>query len=92
MFNRPRANPIDAVIGARIRLARRERKVSQSALAACIGHSLTTVQNYEKGKNRITAATLLLVARSLETPATYFYADLDGSAGVTPGPLAPSHG
>jgi transcriptional regulator with XRE-family HTH domain len=64
---------IDALIGARVRLLREKRKMSQTALGDRIGVSFQQVQKYERGTNRISASALFQIARALEVlPADFF--------------------
>lgn len=42
--------------------------MSQEALAAEIGITFQQVQKYEKGQNRVAAATLVDIARALDAP------------------------
>ena len=54
---------IDAMVGARVRLLRERRKMSQTALGEAIGVSFQQVQKYERGANRISASALFLTDR-----------------------------
>jgi transcriptional regulator with XRE-family HTH domain len=58
---------LDGVIGARIRARRQEIGVSQERLAEAIGVTFQQVQKYEKGINRVSAATLYAIADALDT-------------------------
>lgn len=65
--NSPRsASAVDAQIGARIRARRSQIAMSQETLAAKIGVTFQQVQKYEKGVNRVSAATLLDIAEVLD--------------------------
>ncbi len=48
-----RPDPIDVQVGARLRLARVNRNVSQERLAEALGVTFQQVQKYEKGVNRM---------------------------------------
>ncbi len=72
-----KTNPIDIHVGARMRLMRLERSISQCALGAAIGVSFQQVQKYEKGANRIGASTLWAIAQALKAPVGSFYDGLD---------------
>ena len=64
---------IDALIGARVRVLREQRKMSQTALGDYIGVTFQQVQKYERGKNRISASVLFKIARAFEVhPADFF--------------------
>jgi transcriptional regulator with XRE-family HTH domain len=58
-------DPIDAEVGARIRLRRRSLKMSQTRLATAVGLSFQQVQKYELGRNRVSASMLVRIARAL---------------------------
>lgn len=58
-------DPIDVAVGARIRARRVALKISQTALAKALGLTFQQVQKYEKGANRVSASTLVRVAREL---------------------------
>lgn len=68
----------NAAIGARIRMARRLRGVSQTELGARIGVTFQQVQKYERAGNTVSAGGLLEIARVLELPVTFFYDDCEG--------------
>src|ERR1700729_1478607 len=61
-------NPIDEAVGARIRLLRKRRKMSQEELGKAIGVTFQQVQKYENGKNRVGASRLHMVATALNVP------------------------
>ncbi len=55
-------DPLDALVGARIRVFRIHRRISQTDLANQIGVTFQQVQKYEKGTNRIGASRLSRIA------------------------------
>jgi transcriptional regulator with XRE-family HTH domain len=57
--------PLDAMVGAKIRIFRVNRGISQTALADQIGVSFQQVQKYEKGANRVGASRLSEIASVL---------------------------
>lgn len=61
-------NATDALIGARVRSLRNERKMSQSTLAAAIGMTFQQVQKYELGRNRISGSRISQIATALGVP------------------------
>ena len=67
----------DIELGRRIRLRRCELKLSLAKLADLLGVSYQLVQKYEKGINRVGAARLQQIARTLGVPIIFFY-DGDG--------------
>jgi transcriptional regulator with XRE-family HTH domain len=70
-------NPVDEAVGARIRLLRKRRKMSQEQLGQAIGVTFQQIQKYENGKNRVGASRLHRVAIALDVPITELF---DGSA------------
>ena len=64
---------VDALVGARVRLLRERRKMSQTALGEKVGVSFQQVQKYERGTNRISASALFQIARALDVlPSDFF--------------------
>jgi transcriptional regulator with XRE-family HTH domain len=61
-------NPVDSLVGGRIRLLRKRRKMSQSDLGKALGVTFQQIQKYENGKNRVGASRLHLVATALNVP------------------------
>jgi transcriptional regulator with XRE-family HTH domain len=58
-------DPLDAMVGAKIRIFRTHRGMSQSDLAGKIGVAFQQVQKYEKGSNRVGASRLSRIASVL---------------------------
>jgi transcriptional regulator with XRE-family HTH domain len=58
-------DPLDVMVGARIRIFRVHRGVSQIDLAEQIGVTFQQVQKYERGINRVGAGRLLRIATTL---------------------------
>src|SRR5690349_4709820 len=63
---RRKSEPLDAMVGAKVRVFRLNRGISQTALAEQLGVSFQQVQKYEKGANRIGANRLSQIAAALE--------------------------
>lgn len=63
----PKANThaIDKSIGGRLKMYRQRANISQTALGKHLGVSFQQVQKYENGTNRVSAATLIKIARFL---------------------------
>lgn len=82
-------NPIDAHVGARVRLRRMLIGMSQERLGELLGVTFQQVQKYEKGANRIGASRLYEISRILDVPVQFFFDDLpqDGDR-----PIARPHG
>jgi len=86
-------DPIDAHVGARLRLRRMMLGVSQENLAAGVGVTFQQIQKYEKGQNRVGASRLLQLSRALSAPVGYFFEGAPGAtddAGAPPPPDAAS--
>ena len=60
-----KSGPLDAMVGARIRMFRINRGMSQTTLAERIGVSFQQVQKYELGANRVGASRLSQIASVL---------------------------
>ncbi len=73
-------SPVDAHVGARIRLRRKLLGLSQQQLAEKLGLTFQQVQKYERGVNRVSASKLYETARLLQAPVTHFFEGLDGQA------------
>lgn len=54
-------------------MRRRLLGVSQERLAEALGLTFQQVQKYERGANRVSASKLYEIARTLQTPVTYFF-------------------
>ncbi len=80
-----RASPIDAHVGARIRLRRTLMGMSQERLGEALGLTFQQVQKYERGVNRVGASRLFDLSRVLDVPISFFFDDM-------PEPLATLHG
>ncbi|MEL6267306.1 MAG: helix-turn-helix transcriptional regulator [Pseudomonadota bacterium] len=79
---------IDAYIGARLKMRRQAKGMSQEQLGHEISLTFQQVQKYEKGLNRIGAGRLFHIAEVLGVDVGYFYEGLarrdrpaDGSEG-----------
>lgn len=76
-----RASPIDAHVGARVRLRRTLLGMSQEKLGDALGLTFQQVQKYERGVNRIGASRLFDLARVLDVPIGFFFDDLPPERG-----------
>ena len=75
-----RNHATDRHLGARVRFARIEKKISQTLLGEQLGISFQQVQKYELGKDRISASQLLNIARVLDKDISFFFEDLAAEA------------
>ena len=74
------ADPIDVAVGARIRLFRKMRGLSQQALADSAGVTFQQIQKYERGANRVSASMLARIAETLQAPVAELFGDDSAAA------------
>jgi len=89
-----RIEPVDVLVGQRVRAYRLARQMSQSALADKVGVTFQQIQKYEKGTNRIGSSRLDRIATVLGVGITALFAERDGDrSGYDPldGLLAQPH-
>lgn len=72
-----RLTALDRHVGARVRLARQSRGISQGDLGRQVGLTFQQVQKYERGFNRISAGRLYEMAIILDVDVTFFFEGLD---------------
>lgn len=76
-------DPVDLAVGARIRLLRKVRGLSQQALAEVAGVTFQQIQKYERGANRVSASMLARIASALDTPVSEMFGEsASGGGGV----------
>ena len=75
-FDPNKLDAIDAHIGRRIRMRRRQLGLNQSELARRIGVTFQQVHKYETGQSAVTAARLFAIATALGSVLEYFYDDV----------------
>ena len=75
-------DPIDVMVGARIRDRRKALGLSQESLAHELGLTFQQVQKYERASNRISASKLVPTAKFLNTTCAYLL-------GENPSPIRP---
>jgi transcriptional regulator with XRE-family HTH domain len=76
------ADPIDIAVGARIRLLRKVRGLSQQALAEAAGVTFQQIQKYERGANRVSASMLSRIAGTLQAPVSEMFGEVNPVAGA----------
>ena len=87
-----KSGPLDAMVGAKIRMFRINRGMSQTALAERIGVTFQQVQKYEKGANRVGASRLSQIASVLGiSVGELFGPSGDGSGDGSVGLNSPVH-
>ena len=73
------AHPVDALVGARVRLGRQIAGLSQRRLAEAVGTTFQQIQKYESGSNRIGAGRLSDIAAALGMPVAWFFEGATGT-------------
>jgi transcriptional regulator with XRE-family HTH domain len=73
------ATGMDIQVGRQLKARRKIMSISQKQIGEALGVSFQQVQKYEKGTNRIGAGQLQIIAKLLNVPVSYFYAD-DGAS------------
>jgi transcriptional regulator with XRE-family HTH domain len=74
------ANPIDRHVGARIRMQRMVRRLSQTELGNEVGVTFQQVQKYENGVNRVSASRLQQFANVLKVRPDFFFEEASAKA------------
>jgi transcriptional regulator with XRE-family HTH domain len=72
-----RVSNSDREVGRRVKLRRIDLGYSQEEVGKALGVSFQQVQKYEKGINRISAGRLQQIAKLLEAPILFFFAEDD---------------
>jgi len=75
-------DPVDVLVGRRVRLQRRQLGLSQERLASSLGLTFQQIQKYERGANRISASKLYQIACCLQVEISYFFDGLPSPIGV----------
>ncbi|WP_303831577.1 helix-turn-helix domain-containing protein [Asticcacaulis taihuensis] len=75
-------HPIDAYVGARLRIRRKSLGLSQQALADALGLTFQQVQKYERAGNRVSASKLHEMAKVLKVPVAYFFEGFEENDGT----------
>jgi transcriptional regulator with XRE-family HTH domain len=79
--NEALADPVDVAVGARIRLLRKVRGLSQQALAEAAGVTFQQIQKYERGANRVSASMLSRIATTLKAPVAEMFGEASPASG-----------
>jgi transcriptional regulator with XRE-family HTH domain len=77
-------NDIDVRIGERIRTLRTHIGLSQKELASQLDIVFQQLQKHEKGTSRVPASRLYDIARALNTPISYFFAENETTSSKRP--------
>jgi transcriptional regulator with XRE-family HTH domain len=70
-----RKNPVDILVGSRIRMRRIMRGYSARLLSEALGVSEAQLARWELGSNRVGAARLKEISEFLQEPASAFFED-----------------
>lgn len=93
-----KVTPGDQVVGSRVRLRRKQLRMSQETLGEALGITFQQIQKYENGTNRVGAVRLCEISKLLGVPINYFFESLTAvnssqpEVPVTPSVLAVSGG
>ncbi|MCZ2722086.1 helix-turn-helix transcriptional regulator [Marinomonas sp. 15G1-11] len=68
---------IDATVGRRIQLRRKELRISAASLSEKIGISQQQLSRYERGVNKINVSHLFHISVFLESPISWFFLDCE---------------
>ena len=83
-----KSGPLDAMVGAKIRMFRINRGMSQTVLAERIGVTFQQMQKYEQGAHRVGASRLAQIASVLDVSVGEFF---ESSRVGLPGLDSPVH-
>lgn len=64
-----------ALLGARIRMAREQRGISQDELARLLSRDQRSISEYENGKRRLAALDIPRLAEILDVSVLFFFED-----------------
>jgi transcriptional regulator with XRE-family HTH domain len=78
-----KSGPLDALVGARIRMFRMNRGMSQAGLAERTGVTHQQLQKYERGTERVGASRLSRIATVLDVSVGELFESEAGSSGVS---------
>lgn len=71
---------VDLHVGARLRLRRKNLRLSQAFVSEAVGLTFQQLQKYERGANRISASKLHALASVLSISADWFFEGLPDPA------------
>ena len=81
---RQKPDPVDAHVGANIRLFRSAKGLTQTAIGDALGVTFQQVQKYERGANRVGPARLTKLSKLLGVPVSRFFEDHEGTVSLGP--------
>ncbi len=65
--------PVDRLVGQNIRIFRKAKGLSQTALGDGLGVTFQQIQKYENGVNRVGSGRLAKIAQVLDVPVSRFF-------------------
>jgi transcriptional regulator with XRE-family HTH domain len=74
-MEKKKPNPIDVLVGSRVRMRRLMLGLSQEKLGERLGLTFQQVQKYEKGSNRVGASRLVAISEVLNVAPSLFFQD-----------------
>ena len=75
---------IDIHVGGRVKIRRKNLRMSQTTLGEAVGVSFQQAQKYERGANRISASRLFEISQVLDVPVSYFFDGMPGEIADRP--------
>jgi transcriptional regulator with XRE-family HTH domain len=87
-----RVTAVDAHVGARIRLRRKQLGMTQEALAKATGVTFQQCHKRERGENRVSVGALYDTASATGTPISWFFEELPDPVDGNPHATAPGTG
>jgi transcriptional regulator with XRE-family HTH domain len=84
---RRKSDQLDAMVGAKVRVFRINRGISQTTLAEQLGVTFQQVQKYEKGTNRIGASRLSQIATALDISVAELFEPSNGKTSEIDSPF-----
>lgn len=75
---------VDIHVGQRVRALRKDRGMSQTALAEALDLTFQQIQKYERGFNRISASTLYAISRVFVVPVGSLFEGMAGAEEPAP--------
>ncbi len=76
-------SPIDVHVGARLRVRRALRGMTQTNLGDAIGVSFQQMQKYERGTNRVSSSRLFDLSRVLDVPVEFFFDEMPAAVAAS---------
>ncbi|MCP1335553.1 response regulator [Futiania mangrovi] len=72
-----KAHPFDIFVGTKIKLLRKKKGLSQTALARALGITFQQVQKYERGDNRVSVSRLYDISKVLDVSLAVLVSGFD---------------